>query len=123
MLREGLPEGVEPVFQGSAVTGVKAVTSKGVPAGTPFDVGRVSDFDIGLISEDLATQASLIDGARIKIMPTRIGPFGADSPIGERLGLSKLAARLSAQAGRNVSFVLYDSVEGAYSQPSLYVPN
>ena len=123
MLREGLPEGVEPVFQGSAVTGVKAVTSKGVSAGTPFDVDRISDFDIGLISEDLATQASLIDGVRVKTMPTRIGPFGADSPIGEQLGLGKLAARLSAQSGRNVFFVIYDSVEGAYSQPSLYVPN
>jgi hypothetical protein len=39
-LRAGLPEGVEPVFQGSSVTGVKAVASNGIPSrlvrNTPF---------------------------------------------------------------------------------------
>jgi hypothetical protein len=121
-LRAGLPEGVEPVFHGSSVTGVKASSSGGIPAGTPFDVGRVSDFDIGLVSEDFATQASLLDGVRVKTGPTRIGPFGENSPMGSQLGLSDLAARLSAQAGRSVSFMLYDSMEGAYSQPTLFVP-
>jgi hypothetical protein len=119
-LRAGLPAGVEPVFQGSSATGIKAVSSGGIKAGTPFDVGRVSDFDIGLISEDLATRAAVMDGMRVKTMPTRIGPL--DTTSSAELGLGGLAERLSAQANRPVSFVLYDSMEGAYSQFSLFVP-
>lgn len=119
-LRAGLPPGVEPVFQGSSVTGVKAVSSGGIKAGTPFDKGRISDFDIGLISEDLATQAALLDGVRVKTLPTRVGPLDANSSA--RLGLGNLAERLRLQAGRPVNFVLFDSMEGAYSQPSLFVP-
>jgi LysM repeat protein len=121
-LRAGLPAGVEPVFQGSSVTGIKASSGGGIPAGTPFDVGRLSDLDIGLVSEDLATKAALIDGVRIKTGPTRIGPFDANSPAAAQLGLSDLAAKLSAQAGRPVTFMLHDSMEGAYAQPSLFVP-
>jgi len=122
-LRSGLPEGVEPVFQGSSVTGVKGSSSGGIPAGTPFDVGRVSDFDIGLISEDFATQASVIDGVRVKVQPTRIGPLSSTDPLAEPLGLADLASNLSSLAGRQVKFMLYDSIEGAYSQPTLFVPN
>ena len=122
-LREGLPEGVEPIFQGSSVTGRKAITSKGIKAGTPFDVGRTSDFDIGLISEDLITIAAVTDLMKIKTGPTRIGPVKADSPIAEVLGLNELLVELSAMEKRKVEFNLYDSLEEAMkAQQSLIVP-
>jgi hypothetical protein len=121
-LRQGLPEGVEPVFKGSSVTGVKAVSSKGIPAGTPFDVGRKSDFDIGLISEDLTTQASLIEGARIKTGPTRIGPIGVDSDLAKQLQLNDLLIQLERQAGRKVEFTLFDSHKGGFKGETILVP-
>ena len=118
-----MPEGVEPIFQGSSVTGRKAITSKGIKAGTPFDVGRTSDFDIGLISEDLITIAAVTDLMKIKTGPTRIGPVKADSPIAEVLGLNELLVELSAMEKRKVEFNLYDSLEEAMkAQQSLIVP-
>jgi hypothetical protein len=121
-LRQGLPEGVEPVFKGSSVTGAKAVSSKGIPVGTPFDVGRQSDFDIGLISEDLATQASLLDGVRIKTDPTRIGPIGVDSDLAKHLQLNDLLIELQSQAGRKVEFTLFDSHESGFKGETILVP-
>ena len=81
MLREGLPEGVDPVFQGSAASGVKGVTSKGISAGTPFDVGRRSDYDIGLVGEELYELARSLPGTRVKTQPDRIGPIKVDSDL------------------------------------------
>ncbi|HEF5873488.1 TPA: LysM peptidoglycan-binding domain-containing protein, partial [Burkholderia cenocepacia] len=42
---------VEPILQGSAITG------KSFRTGRPFDVGRVSDFDVGLASQSLLKRA------------------------------------------------------------------
>lgn len=122
VLRAGLPEGVEPVFKGSAVTGVKAVTSKGIKAGTPFDVGRKSDFDIGLISEDLTTRTALIDGVRIKTQPTRIGPIGIGSDAALNLELNDLLIRLEGLSNRKVEFNLFDTPKGGFKGETIVVP-
>ncbi|MES9852671.1 MAG: hypothetical protein ABW170_12685 [Candidatus Thiodiazotropha sp. L084R] len=122
MLRQGLPGGVEPVFKGSSVTGVKAMSSKGIPAGTPFDVARKSDFDVALISEDLATRASLLDGVKIKTQPTRIGPIGVNSDLAKHLQLNDLLMQLENLAGRKVDFTLFDSHKGGFRGETILVP-
>lgn len=124
-LRNGLPQGVEPIFQGSAVTGVKAVTSKGVKAGTPFDQGRKSDFDIGLISDDFIIQAmeTPLGMSFLKTDPTRLGPIQADSDLAKLLNLNDLLLQLEAMSGREVSFCLYETHNDAYAyQQTLPVP-
>jgi hypothetical protein len=42
-----MPDDVQPVFHGSSVTGVSHDTKR------PFDEGRVSDFDIAIVSDTL----------------------------------------------------------------------
>jgi Ni,Fe-hydrogenase III large subunit len=86
------------------------------------NVGRKSDFDIGLISEDLTTQASLIEGARIKTGPTRIGPIGVDSDLAKQLQLNDLLIQLERQAGRKVEFTLFDSHKGGFKGETILVP-
>lgn len=50
LTRAGYP-GTTPYLQGSAVTGVSHET------GIPFDVGRKSDFDMGLAGDDIFAKA------------------------------------------------------------------
>ncbi|MCP3926701.1 MAG: hypothetical protein GY714_29420 [Desulfobacterales bacterium] len=122
-LRKGVPVGVEPVFQGSSVTGVKAITSKGIKAGTPFDIGRKSDFDIGLICEDLITRAATTNIMKVKTVPTRIGPVKAGSALAKALGLDDLLQKLTKMTGRKVEFNLYENLIEAYKyQQTLPVP-
>jgi hypothetical protein len=79
-LKSGLPERTQPLFQGSSVTGTSYKTGK------PFDVGRTSDFDIGLAGSELFERAKAL-GLKAKD-GTRIGPLSPQDL--ENLGLSAL---------------------------------
>jgi filamentous hemagglutinin len=115
-LRAGVGAEVEPVFQGSAVTGRSHVT------GQAFDVGRVSDFDIGLVDKGLFERASAL-GERTKTQPNRIGPIEPGSELARRLGLDETLLELSRLAGgRPVKFMLYASLGHALKRPSLMTP-
>jgi hypothetical protein len=74
--------GVQVIFQGSSVTGVKFKT------GVAFDVGRVSDFDIALASPDLLQRAKEL-GIELRSRGTRTGPLQPQDLI--KLGLHDLA--------------------------------
>ncbi|HHQ2526931.1 TPA: DUF637 domain-containing protein, partial [Pseudomonas aeruginosa] len=116
--REGLAKAgygnVEPILQGSAITGQSFKT------GQAFDVGRVSDFDIALAGSELLQRAQSL-GIGLRSGGTRTGPLsGRDL---QALGLKDLARKLSAQAGREVNFMIYDSAATAASRaPSLVLP-
>ena len=115
-LRAGVGAGVEPVFQGSAVTGKSHVT------GEAFDVGRVSDFDIGLVDKGLFERASVL-GERTKTEPNRIGPIEPGSDLRVQLGLDETLLELSRLAGgRPVKFMLYEDLRHALKRPSLMTP-
>jgi hypothetical protein len=101
-------------FQGSSVTGVKHTT------GQPFDVERVSDFDIALASPTLLARAKEL-GIELRSGGVRTRPLTADDL--ESLGLSKLAVQLSQSAGRPVNFMIFDTLETAVNRaPSIVVP-
>jgi RHS repeat-associated protein len=117
-LNEGLAKAgygeTKPIFQGSSVTGEKFTT------GEAFDVGRVSDFDIALADPKLLKKAKEL-GIQLRSGGTRTGPLGPAEL--EKLGLKDLAQKLSSQAGRDVNFMIFDSVETATSRaPSIGVP-
>jgi hypothetical protein len=110
-LRGGLPEGTQPLFQGSSVTGRSYKTGKA------FDAGRQSDFDIALAGPDLFGKAKDLN---LKAKDgTRIGPLSPKNL--EDLGLSDLQRQLSELAGRPVKFMLFNSIEEALRRPSLWV--
>jgi SEC-C motif len=111
-LKGELPEGTQPLFQGSSVTGASYKT------GQPFDVGRLSDFDIGLAGSELFEKAAAL-GLKVKD-GTRIGPLSPQDL--ENLGLSALQSGLSGLAGRPVNFMLFDSIAAALKRPSIWVP-
>lgn len=118
-LRDGLKDAgygdVQPIFQGSSVSGTRYATGK------PFDVGAPkSDFDIALASPNLLERASEL-GIELRSAGTRTRPLRqADL---QRLGLRDLAKDLATDAGRPVNFMIYGSREGAVSRgPSLEVP-
>ena len=109
----GYPDAV-PIFHGSSVTGVKYTT------GEPFDVGRVSDYDIALADATMLDDASSI-GVGLRGRGTRTGPLL--SPELRDLGLRSLRNELRDQAGRKVSFMVYESADSATSRgPSIMVP-
>ena len=110
-LRAGLPDAVQPLFQGSSVTGVNR-------AGEPFDAGRRSDFDIALVGPALF-DAGRSMGLKAKD-GTRIGPLSPQ--VLEALGLLGLRDELSTLAGRPVNFMLFSSLDAALKRPSLWVP-
>jgi RHS repeat-associated protein len=115
-LKEELPEGTQILFQGSSVTGVSH------KKGLPFDQGRKSDFDIALVNDDLFLEALEVGrggGFKMKTDPNRIGPL--DEKQLDRLGLLEIIEMKSKEAGRPVSFMLYESVEQAFKRPSLMV--
>ena len=111
-LRFGLPEGIEPLFQGSSVTGLSYKTGK------PFDVGRQSDFDLGLVGRELFRRGRAL-GLKVK-EGTRIGPL-SDAQL-DALGLLGLRDELSKLSGRPVKFMLFDGLESALRRPSIWVP-
>ncbi|PQO97102.1 hypothetical protein C5612_29440 [Pseudomonas frederiksbergensis] len=105
---------VEPILQGSSVTGQSFKT------GQAFDVGRVSDFDVALASPELLQRAQAL-GIGVRSGGTRTGPLSARDL--KALGLQDLASKLSSQAGREVNFMIYDSSAAATSRaPSVVLP-
>jgi filamentous hemagglutinin len=98
----------------SSVTGVKFVT------GVPFDVERVSDFDIAVSSPSLLRRAREL-GVPLRSGGTRTAPL--ESQDLEALGLKSLVDELSQGAGRPVAFMVFDSVDSALARgPSILVP-
>ncbi|MEW8229309.1 MAG: hypothetical protein AB2745_03220 [Candidatus Thiodiazotropha endolucinida] len=109
---------VQAIFQGSSVTG------KSYRTGQPFDAGRVSDFDVALASPALLEKASSV-GIKLRGQGVRTQPLSlAKNPqLLERLGLTNLSRQLGEQAGREVNFMIYRSVDDAISRgPSIVVP-
>ncbi len=107
----------EPIFQGSSVTGVSFKTGK------PFDVGRVSDFDIAIASPKLLKKAREL-GIELRSGGTRSVPLGANTlGLLEKLGLKDMYNAASQAAGRPVAFMLYESPQKAILRaPSMLVP-
>jgi WXG100 family type VII secretion target len=107
-LREGLADAgygdAVPVFQGSAVTGVKYTT------GEPFDVGRRSDFDLAIVDEKLFARLAAT-GVRIRRNPERTGPLQEDALTSA--GLLALRTALSQRADRKVAFMIYRDLGSA----------
>ena len=103
-LREAGYGDVVPVFQGSAVTGVKYTT------GTPFDVGRRSDFDIALAGPSLFDRAK---AARVTLRSdgTRTRPLTIDDL--DALGLRAVRDELSRKVDRKVAFMIYQDLTHA----------
>jgi len=111
-----LPKGTAVFFDGSAVTG------KSFKAGAPFDVGRVSDFDITLVNDKLFAKALALGRVhkfKLKTEPNRIGPL--DSEQMKLLGLDKVHQKLEKEAGRDVAFMLYESATDAFKKQHYWV--
>ncbi len=95
----GIEDG-EVFIRGSAVTGVSHETH------LPFDLNRVSDFDLAVVSPKLLEKAKRMrvymrnGGERT----TKLNP-----PFLKKLGLHPLAEKMSRQCGRDVNFMIYGS--------------
>ena len=114
LIRAGYVD-VEPILQGSAVTG------KSFRTGQPFDAGRVSDFDVGLASPSLMARAEEL-GVGLRSSGTRTGPLTRRDM--QQLGLKDLSRQASQQAGRDVNFMIYDAPGTATQRaPSIVLPN
>ncbi|MGZ4625567.1 MAG: WXG100 family type VII secretion target [Kineosporiaceae bacterium] len=107
-LKSGLAEAgyrdAVPVFQGSAVTGVKYLT------GEPFDVGRRSDFDIAIVDPKLFEDARSL-GVKTRSGPARTAPL--TTAFLRALGLRGMQDSLSARAERKVAFMVYRDLRSA----------
>jgi len=105
-LKQGLQNAgygdVQAAFRGSSVTGVSFKT------GAPFDVGRVSDFDLALASSTLLQRAKEL-GIGLRGGGTRTEPL-KDKHL-KMLGLLDLQQELNEMAGRPVTFMIYESIE------------
>lgn len=91
---------VEPMLRGSAVTGESFRT------GQPFDVGRISDYDVALVSPSLMQRAAELG------IPLRSGGTRTRSLRREELedfGLRGLGANILRETERDVSFMIYSS--------------
>ncbi len=85
-----------------------AVTGKSYSSGAAFDAGRVSDFDVAIVSKGLLAKAKEL-GLSLRGAGTRTGPLTASEL--KALGLEKTAAELSKQSGRPVNFMIYGTKE------------
>ncbi|MGW2874733.1 DUF6531 domain-containing protein [Streptomyces sp. NPDC001233] len=100
------------IFQGSSVTGQSFKT------GQPFR--DESDYDIALAGVDLLEKAKKA-GVGLRSGGTRTGPL-RDVDL-RKMRLSGLAEELSEKTGREVHFMIYESVEGATDRaPSMIAP-
>ncbi|MEU9126450.1 RHS repeat-associated core domain-containing protein, partial [Streptomyces sp. NPDC048506] len=115
-LRSGLKDlghgDVTPVMQGSAVTGKSYKTGKAF--------GPHSDFDVALVSSELLSRAKAA-GVALRSRGTRTGPLRTDDL--RKLRLGGFSRELSESVGgRDVNFMIYDSLEGATSRaPSIVI--
>lgn len=102
------------IMQGSSVTGQSFRT------GVAFDVGRISDFDVAIADPAILARAEEL-GIGLRSGGIRTGPL---SPYHlDQLGLTDLSSQLASQAGREVNFMVYRSVEAAMQRsPSIIIP-
>lgn len=107
-MRDGLARigysNTEPIIQGSAVTG------RSFKTGQPFDLGRVSDFDIALADTDLLSKAADL-GIGLRSGGTRTGPLSARDL--RKLNLFELSNSMGTSVGREVNFMIYNSATSA----------
>jgi hypothetical protein len=104
----------QALFQGSAVTG------RSFRTGIPFDVGRVSDYDIALASPALLDRAKSL-GIPLRSGGTRTGPLAAHEL--KALGIDSVARDLTREAGRPVKFMVFGSPADAIVRaPSSIIP-
>jgi RHS repeat-associated protein len=118
-LKQGLAEagfaGTRAFFQGSSVTGVQYASPN-----DPFDIGRLSDFDVALAGADIFAQAKSL-GIPLRQGGSRTGPLLQDNL--RALGLYDLQQQLTRDAGRDVNFMIYrDPAAAASRSPSVEVP-
>lgn len=105
---------VEPLLQGSAITG------KSFKTGQPFDVGRVSDLDVALADRALLAKAEEL-GIGLRSGGTRTGPLTARDL--RALGLRDLSNKMGQQVGREVNFMIYNNpATAAQRAPSIILP-
>lgn len=106
-IRSGLAragyQGVEPILQGSAVTG------RSYRGGYKFDAnpnGQKSDFDIALVSP------AMLEKARKMNIPLR-SSGGRTAPLSkhdvDNLGIKELHKRLNVQYDRKIEFMIYET--------------
>ena len=114
---------VQAVIQGSAVTAVRARSKIGIPAGTPFDVIKQSDFDVALVSPKMFAKAKELGiplRGKTRTAPLRRGNLHqfdiADLP-------DELLRTLYKGDGRQINFMIFESMEEALKRgPSVGVP-
>ncbi|MFE9836548.1 DUF6531 domain-containing protein [Streptomyces sp. NPDC005551] len=100
------------IFQGSSVTG------RSFRTGEPFR--PESDFDIALAGNSIFAQAKKA-GVGLRSQGTRTGSLSDENL--RKMRLTGLAEELSEAAGRDVHFMIYDSVESATGRaPSIIAP-
>jgi hypothetical protein len=87
-------------FTGSSVSGVS------FKVGSPFDVGRVSDYDVALANKELFKKAKQL-GVEVRGHGARTAPITIEQA--DQLGFGDLERRLSEEAGRPVRFMIYSS--------------
>ena len=92
-------------MQGSSVTG------RNSRSGNLFDVGRRSDFDIGIVCEELLNLAKLNGLVKTN------RPFSLPLKLEEmkKMGLGDLAESLEKQFEREVNFRFYKTEESLFS--------
>lgn len=98
----------EPVLQGSAVTGAS------FNEGRPF--GPQSDFDIALVSGDLMNRA-IENGVEFRSGGGRTAPLTTRQQ--HQLGLRQIAIDLSRLAGREVNFMIFQTMNEAMERPGI----
>ena len=95
-------------FRGSSVTG------KSFHTGVPFDIGRISDLDIAVVSPELLQKAKSL-GVQLRGGGTRTGPLTIEQL--KDLGLLELIEYLEEREGRTVSIMIYDMLETVAERP------
>ncbi|WP_306462966.1 MULTISPECIES: RHS repeat domain-containing protein, partial [Bacteroides] len=98
-LARGGFKGSDIFMQGSSVTG------RSFSTGVPFDVGRVSDFDVAIVNPDLLAKTQNL-GLGKAGYPYSM-PLDADAM--RKLGFGDLADDLSNRFGRDINFRIFDS--------------
>jgi hypothetical protein len=117
-LRNAGFDDVAPIFQGSSVTGFKGFdkVKNGIvtrSAGTIFDTGGVSDFDIALSSPQMLSRAKEIG---LPVIGKGTRTFELNNRALKKLGLYDMRQSLQSQVNRPVNFVIFDSVSTATSK-------
>lgn len=96
------------------------MTGVGHGSGLPFDQGRVSDFDLAVVSPQMREQVQGM-GLRLRTGGTRTPVLTPD--VLRQLGLSDAVADLNAAAGRPVSLMLYRTADDIAARgPSITWP-